>query len=251
MTFLVAPLAPVAFEVLAGLCLGSYAATAGLRLARREQSVSGRSRCDHCGASLGFLQTAPVIAYLRQGGACRNCGGRIDPLHLVGEICGALILVLAFLLATPPRAALLAALGLTLLASAVVDAKTRRLPDSLTLACAGLCAGLALQSSSPNLAIGLAASALSFIVLEVVRRGFLGLRGRAGLGLGDVKLVAALALWLGAATPWAVALAAIIGLISMALIRPADGRLAFGPALALVGWAVGMGREAGLWPGWT
>jgi leader peptidase (prepilin peptidase)/N-methyltransferase len=115
---------------LPGLCLGSYAATVALRAVRGEQSVWGRSRCDHCGVALGYLQTAPLLGYLRLGGVCATCGGRIDPLHPAGEIAGAAILIAAFAAAPPIHAAVLALLGLTLLAGAVARASSARLRRS-------------------------------------------------------------------------------------------------------------------------
>jgi leader peptidase (prepilin peptidase)/N-methyltransferase len=83
-----------------------------------------------------------------------------------------------------------------------------------------------------------------------VRRGFQRFRGQAGLGFGDVKLITALAFWLGLATPWAVVAAAGIGL-AFAVLRGAgrrNERFAFGPMIAAAAWIVGMTREAGLWP---
>jgi leader peptidase (prepilin peptidase)/N-methyltransferase len=72
--------------------------------------------------------------------------------------------------------------------------------------------------------------------------------GDPGLGLGDVKLFAGLALWLGAATPWALVAAASLGLVGWTLGGRGSGRIAFGPALAAGSWAVGVARDGGLIP---
>ena len=157
--------------------------------------------------------------------------------------------MLSCLISSPIRAVGVATLGLILLASAVVDAKTQRLPNALTLIATALCAALAATDSRARLVEGLIAASLAFIVLEAVRRGHLHFRGRSGLGFGDVKLMTVLGLWLGVKTPWVIALAASLGLIAMALVRPVNGRLAFGPALALAGWTLGVVREMQLWPG--
>jgi len=240
--------APVVLVGLIGLCLGSFATTAALRLCRFDQVVLGRSHCDHCAVTLSYSQTVPVLSYLRQVGACGACGGAIDPLHPVGEVLGATVVVAAYLTAPAPRAVLISGLGLVLLASSVVDAKTRRLPDRLTLVVAILALALDAITSLTALAGGLIAAVLVFVIFEAVRRGYLRLRGRPGMGFGDVKLAAALALWLGLATPWAIMLAAGLGLIAMIILRPADGRLAFGPSLAAAGWLVGLMGEAHRWP---
>ena len=233
---------------LVGLCLGSFAATAALRAAQGEQALSGRSHCDGCGARLGFARTTPILSYVALGGACADCGDRIDPLHLVGEVAGGLIVGGAFLVAPWRLAMPTASLGLLLLGSAVYDARTRRLPDGLTIAVAALGALLAAEKSMATLWTGLISAAAAFGMLEGLRRGFLWARRRPGLGFGDVKLVAAIAIWLGLATPWAVVLASVLGLGFARARPPADGRLAFGPWLATGAFSVGLIGEAHLWP---
>ncbi|WP_340643896.1 A24 family peptidase [Phenylobacterium sp.] len=233
---------------LLGLVLGSYVVTAAIRRSRGEATARGRSHCDACGVSLSYAQTVPVISFVGLRGACRSCGDRIDPTHLAGELAGAAILVSAVWIGEPVRVALLSALGLTLLASAVVDARTQRLPDTLTAVIAALTIVLALTRSLQSLEVGLVAGALTFAVLSGVR--WLSARnGRApGLGFGDVKLLSALAIWLGLATPSTVVVAALIGLAVMIGLRPADRRLPFGPMIAASAWTVGILMEAGLWP---
>lgn len=233
---------------LAGLALGSFAVTAAVRFERAGGAQPPRSACDHCAAPLGFVETLPVVSYLRQGGACRACGGAIDPIHLAGEVAGCAILVSVIFVGDPWRALLLAALGLILIASAAIDWRTQRLPDRLTLAMAGLSAALAWTASPSRVLEGLVAAGLTLAILLGLR----AVRGRfaadPGLGLGDVKLFSALALWLGAATPWAVALAAVFGLLLARAGRDQNGRISFGPAIALGAWCVGVAGEVSPWP---
>jgi prepilin signal peptidase PulO-like enzyme (type II secretory pathway) len=70
--------------------------------------------------------------------------------------------------------------------------------------------------------------------------------GKDGLGWGDVKLVAALGLWMGTELALSVALAAALALGWTAAARPANRRLPFGPFLTVGAIAVGFGR--GWWP---
>lgn len=230
----------------AGACIGSWVVTAAMRSARSEPSMLGRSHCDGCGVTLGYAQTVPVLSYVGAGGRCSDCGGRIDPLHPAGEITGALIGLASVMAASGWRAALLAGLGLCLLATSVIDLKTKRLSDVLTIAIAGLCAALA--QTDGRLMIGAIAAVAALALLEGLRRLFQLVRRRSGLGFGDVKLIAALALWLGPATPWAIVLASLLGLGAFATIRPKDGRLAFGAPIAAAAFVIGLVREARLWP---
>jgi leader peptidase (prepilin peptidase) / N-methyltransferase len=233
---------------LAGLAAGSYVTTAALRATRGEQSVLGRSHCDGCGTPLGFFQTAPVISFVSAGGACRHCGGRIDPLHPVGELAGGVIgLAAAF---SPPslNSLLILGLGFTLLASAVVDARTRRLPDRLTMVAALFCLALSVREGAAAMLAG-GIAAVAALVLLMAMRALRRRQGRdPGLGLGDVKLICALALWLGARTPWMVVGATVLGLLGWLALRPADGRISFGPMIAVSGLGVGLAMENGLWP---
>jgi leader peptidase (prepilin peptidase)/N-methyltransferase len=242
-----APLLAIAAAT--GLVLGSYAVTAALRFSRGQGSMVGGSRCDACGGGLGFAQTIPIVSYVGLRGVCAACGARIDVTHLLGELAGVLVLVAAVWAADLPRAALLSVLGLALLAAATIDARIRRLPNGLTVAAAA--AGLALawtDGVTSLVAGGLAAAGTAAVLLGL--RAARGRRGDPGLGLGDVKLLTALALWLGVSTPFAVLVACGLGLATAPWLRDAEGRLAFGPMIALSGWVVGIAAERG-WTPWT
>lgn len=238
----------LALGALVGLAAGSYVTTAALRGARDEQATYGRSRCDGCGVALGFAQTVPVLSYIGARGACRACGSRIDPLHPAGELAGGLIGVSAVLARPGFDTLLVAALAFILWAAAVVDARTRRLPDVLTAAAALIGVLLSLRHDPSAMLAGGVACGCAFLILTGLR----ALRSRQGrdpgLGFGDVKLICALALWLGALTPWMVMAAAVLALVAQRWVRPPDGRMAFGPAIALAGLVIGLAMEGGWWP---
>lgn len=229
-----------------GAVVGSFAATAGLRWARGEQALTGRSSCDACATPLGFASTIPIVSFVRLGGACARCRAPINRGHLVGEVLGAGVALGSVAVLPIGPALAVAALGLVLIAAGCADVVSRRLPDLASLAVAILGLGLALHRGSIAALTGLAAAAVTGGALLLLRRSFAARRGDPGLGLGDVKLAAALALWLGAATPWAIALAGLLGLAQIRLMKTADDRIAFGPALAAGGWAVGLALQAGL-----
>lgn len=229
-----------------GAVVGSFAATAGLRWARGEQALSGRSHCDACARPLGFAATVPIVSFVRLGGACAGCRAPIHPGHFAGEVLGAGLAAASVAVLPIGPALVVAALGLVLIAAATADFASRRLPDPTSLAVAGLGLGLAFHRGFAATVAGFAAATLTGGVLLLLRRSFAARRGDPGLGLGDVKLAAALALWLGGGTPWAIALAGLLGLAQIRLLKSSDGRIAFGPALAASGWAVGLALQAGL-----
>lgn len=239
------PIAAAPLIAAIGLVLGSYAVTAGLRTSRLEPTAAGRSHCDACGHTLRFLQTIPVASYVALKGSCSHCGARIDPLHLAGELCGAAVLLAAPWDLSLARGFLVSAIGLTLVAAAAVDFKCMRLPDGLTAAAGAAAVMLAaLQGLAALLAGLLAAIAATTIMLGL--RWLIGRRtGEPGLGLGDIKLTAALALWLGAATPLMLVVACALGLAAAPMLRDGRGRLPFGPMIAAAGWTVGAVLERG------
>lgn len=230
-----------------GAVIGSYATTVALRASATSAPHGPRSRCDGCDRVLGWRETLPVVSYVALRGRCRACGDAISPFHPVGETVGLVTGLVLALLIRDIRLIPLAAIAAALLAAAVFDARTRLLPDLSTLIVAVCGAGLAFARD--RLAEGLGAAAIAALVLLGARAVARTRDGAPGLGLGDVKLVGALALWLGLATPWMVFLAAVIGLAVTALRRPGDGKIAFGPMIAASGLCVGLLVEANLWPG--
>lgn len=89
------------------------------------------------------------------------------------------------------RAALIALLS----AAAVVDARERRLPNALALALAAAAAVCALGMGGPARLLIHAGAAVALVaLLACVELIWRRRRGRAGQGMGDIKLVGALAL---------------------------------------------------------
>ena len=141
----------------------------------------------------------------------------------------------------------LAALVPVLAAIAVIDARHFLIPDGLNAA--GIALGLAYAAlAADDVAEGLVVAGLRGLLLGLLflglRTGYRALRGRDGLGLGDVKLAVLAGVWLEVtAIPLAIEIAALSALLAYALRRRAagralrlDGRLPFGLFLAPAVW---------------
>jgi leader peptidase (prepilin peptidase) / N-methyltransferase len=143
-------------------------------------------------------------------------------------------------------------LGALMIAGAEVDARTYLLPDAVTWSAiaVGIFAASAFDQfepwSSAGAAVARAAGTASALIL--LRWGYAAIRGREGLGLGDVKLAAAVGAWLPLALiPFCFALATCAALVTVMFARlrgesiDATAKLPFGafmcPALWLVFYA--------------
>lgn len=239
--------------MLLGAVGGSFTATAVLRGLRQRQVISGRSACDACGTTLTYTESLPVLSYLARRGACRTCRNPIDPVHLVGETMGGLIGLCVGVGVLSPSADLLASValaarGFSLLALSLVDSRTQRIPDGLLAVVLLSSLLLLVHLHLPDLATHLAWAGAVFVVLILLRSMFVVLHGDPGLGLGEVKLLSALAVWLGPLTPCALVLACALALLSRVLTGRLTGRAPFGPWIALGAWIVGLAAELHPWP---
>ncbi|MCJ2048006.1 prepilin peptidase [Methylobacterium sp. J-078] len=137
---------------------------------------------------------------------------------------------------------------------ALIDLRRRIIPNALNGALLGLGLGLAavqgLTTDDPAardpagaagaVGLALAQAALAYGLFAALRAGYGRLRGRTGLGLGDVKFVAAAMPWIGLAQlPLMILVASTSALLAVAALRltgrriGADTRLPFGPFLVL------------------
>ena len=141
-----------------------------------------------------------------------------------------------------------------LLAISLIDIKTLRIPDKLSLPL--IIVGLALaaitsRTAALDHAIGAAAAFLLFAGLGEV---FFRLQGIDGLGLGDAKLFAAAGAWLGWQNLPLVLLLASVGGLIQALLRQKQkpqAHLAFGPWIALAMGLVWISSHFTGWSGWN
>lgn len=150
------------------------------------------------------------------------------------------------LLATPgPALAATALLCAALVLLSAIDIETHLLPDAITLPL--IAVGLILAAKNGNVALGThaAAAAGAMVLLWCVAAGYRRWRGRDGLGLGDAKLFAAAAAWLGpVALPSVLAYAVVAALVAVVLgsLRGSPvgltTRIPFGPYLAFAIWLV-------------
>jgi leader peptidase (prepilin peptidase)/N-methyltransferase len=160
--------------------------------------------------------------------------------------------VAASLWAAPGVPGLLgAALALIVLAIAVIDTRLFVIPNELTAAAFILALANAATQAPDAIweAIGAALirGAVLALMFFVMRALYRRLRGRDGLGLGDVKLAGVAGAWLGLLTiPIAIEIAALTALAVFGVRHYASGR-AFDPGLK---FPFGLFLAPSIWLGW-
>ena len=228
---------------LLGVCVGSFLNVLIYRIPREEEFVKTPSHCMSCGHSLSWYENIPVVSWLLQGGKCRACGVKLSVQYPVVEaLNGAMWLLTALLYRGQwVTVGLYCVLFSMLLTLSVIDWRTFTIPNGINLVIfvLGVIRLVTDLGNWSNYVIGMFSVGLVFLLLHL-------LTGGNGLGMGDVKLVAAAGLLLG----WSsMLLAVLIGSLSGAIIhsvrmrRGAGKKLAFGPYLAAGIWIAALGGE--------
>ena len=172
---------------------------------------------------------------------------------LLSVLVGAAIMVSGWIYAPIGTRWLTLGLGGLLVALALIDWRTYRLPDPLNLSVL-LLGGLMVAMTRPeNWLHHVIGALMGYAVLVAVELTYRRTRGRDGLGRGDAKLMGALGMWTG----WIglapiLLVASVSGLIAALVIgQKTEGgpMIAFGPWIALGGWLVWLfGAQFGFGP---
>lgn len=191
----------VVIIVILGLVFGSFLNVCIARLPLHESIVRPRSRCPRCGASIAPRDNVPVLSYLLLGARCRACHMPIAWRYPAIELVNAALWVLCWLRYGFSLQALgMAVLSFLLLGLAAMDAETLRLPDAFTIP--GLVVGIVYSGAICRQWARCAFLSLAWAVtfgglLLAVAGAYWLLRRRQGMGIGDAKLMAMVAAWLG------------------------------------------------------
>lgn len=259
------------FAAALGLVMGSFANVVIWRLPKGENLSSPPSHCPACGTPVRWFDNVPVVSWVVLRARCRDCGSLIPWRYpFVEALCGLLFWLAARLYGHPAPASAAAGLFWFLVVLSFIDLDTMRLPNRLVAALAGLGAfaailaqlsGIAVVplvgvSSGPlsEPAVGAAAGAAAGAGASLlIAAAYAAVRRVEGFGMGDVKLLGAMGLFLGPYVLFAFIAAATIGsawAVTLMLTRGAGVRdpLPFGPFLAAGGvMAVALGPQAVAW----
>lgn len=231
-----------------GAILGSFANVCISRLPNGESVIRPRSHCPRCGYKLDWWENIPIISFVFLGGRCSNCRERISLRYpLVELISVALAIFLWWRYPDPLHFLVYFCLLVTpLIIVSFIDLKHRIIPDIISIP--GIFAGIGIHtlfsgegkfvSGAIDAVAGAATGGLFLFFVAVI---YEKIKKQAGLGGGDIKLIAMLGAFFG----WRAAililcmssiLGSLVGVILITVLRK-DMKFAipFGPFLSIAG----------------
>jgi leader peptidase (prepilin peptidase) / N-methyltransferase len=244
-----------------GLIIGSFLNVCIVRIPGQKSIVMPASACPKCGAPIRPYDNIPVLSYIFLGGKCRGCKTRISPMYpFVELLTGLLFLACYVAFGLTPEALKWSVFSALLIVLVFTDLRERILPDVVNFT--GLGFGLALslftqpadgtaqwiaahflESTPPIPALSLADAVLGAAIgsglLWLVSEVYLRLRGREGMGLGDVKMMLMVGAFLGVKRTLLTIFAgsllgSVLGLLFMlARRKESDYELPFGTFLGM------------------
>ncbi len=238
-----------------GLIVGSFLNVCIYRIPRDLSVVTPRSFCPECGKQIAWYDNVPLLSYAMLSGRCRNCGSSIRLRYPIVEITSAcLFAAAAFRYGWSLPALKWMIFEAIMLVLFWTDFEEQILPDEFTLGGAIVGFIIAVFVTVPSIfgALffpgwkpawqSLFDAALGGILLScpiwLLGAIYQRVRKREGLGLGDVKLLLLMGVFLGAENGLRALLigtvaGSVLGLVYMfwARKRFADTELPFGSFL--------------------
>jgi leader peptidase (prepilin peptidase) / N-methyltransferase len=249
------------FAFLFGLIIGSFLNVCILRIPSGKSIVMPASACPKCGDPIRPYDNIPVLSYLILRGKCRKCKTPISPMYpLVEFLTGLLFLACYAVFGLTIEALKWAIFSAVMIVLVFTDLRERLLPDVVNYT--GLALGLALSFFTKptdgsalwlanhifefpppapvlSFADALIGTALGSGLLWLVSEAYFRLRGREGMGLGDVKMMLMAGAFLGVKrTLLTILVGSVLGsVLGLAVIlarrRDADYELPFGTFLGM------------------
>lgn len=252
---LVLQLIPPLFVGLFGLAFGSFANVVIWRYPRGESLSVPGSHCTRCDTPIAWYDNVPVLSWLLLRGKCRVCGEPISMRYPLVELgSGALWLLAYFTYGLTLRCAFAIAFFYLLLILSAIDIDTMRLPNGLVglllaIGVVGVAVSAVSSVSAVPLTIGpsgiwgqpVVFSAIGLLASAGLAGGVAALyalaRNVQGFGMGDIKLLAVIGVFLGLYGMLVLFVASVAGsVVNVIGLRSGGKSLAtkvpFGPYLA-------------------
>jgi leader peptidase (prepilin peptidase)/N-methyltransferase len=209
----------IAFIFVFGLVIGSFLNVCILRIPEDVSIVAPGSRCPRCQTPIRWYDNVPVFGWIWLRGKCRTCSVPISPMYPLVELATGVLFVACYLESgltqTTVKWLFFTCLIIVL---TITDLRIRMLPDVVN--CPGFIAGLFFSALVPpndgsaaylyaalfrrtpsrpvqGLLDALLGAAFGSFLLWAVAAIYKRVRGREGMGMGDVKMMAMVGAFLG------------------------------------------------------
>lgn len=234
-----APVPMYIIVFLFGLVFGSFLNVCIYRLPEHQSIVKVPSHCMSCNKKLHWYELIPLFSWIFLRGKCSGCKAKISAQYPIIEAStGLLFMLCLFVKGLSVEMFLCQALMCALLVLSIIDARTKEIPNGISIFIAVIGLIMAVYRIIPL--IKSHSSVWDVVLGPVVVAGvlllILILSGGGAIGGGDVKLMAAAGLFLGFKSS---VLSLVIGCIAGAVIHVAlmkikhlGRELAMGPYLS-------------------
>ncbi len=182
-----------------GICIGSFINVCIYRLPTSKSIIDPqRSICPKCGSLIRFYDNIPLLSYLWLKGRCRHCNAPIPFRYFLVEIMsGFFALCVFFKFGITLEGLIYYAFVASLLVITFIDVDHQIIPDVITLP--GIPIGFLASFALPAVTykdsiIGLLAGGGS---LYLVAWTYQIIKGKDGMGGGDIKLLAMIGAFVG------------------------------------------------------
>lgn len=229
------------FVFLFGVCVGSFLNVCIYRLPIGESLTKQNSHCMTCGTPIRKRDLIPVISWCMLRGKCHSCGARISPRYTVVELLNGIIYLIVYLRfdIDIPISGLHAAFVCLMMSALIVvffmDWDTQLINTYVVIFIALLAipdhifCRLETKLSLMSHIIGFFIASVPLLIITLVSH-------EKAMGMGDVYLMAAGGLFVGAKGALiALLIALVIGSICGIILKHRNGEsvFAFGPYLSI------------------
>ena len=231
-----------AFIFFIGSAIGSFLNVVIYRFPLNLSVVSPASHCPSCKSSVRFFDNIPILSYIQLKGKCRTCKASISIRYPIGEALTAFAALSSVLwLGTTPEAAALFIFFALLFTASLIDFDCQIIPDKITYPALVIGFILCFFRSDITWTEGLTGLLVGTGVLVAVRMVGQRIFRKEAIGLGDVKLLAFIGVFLGwKASLFSILCGSIFGTLYGILMLMKESRsgergdrmIPFGPFLA-------------------
>lgn len=198
------------FLFILGASIGSFVNVAALRFIADESIIYPPSHCPQCQHRLKPKDLIPIISYLLLKGKCRYCGEKISIQYPIVEFLMGILFVLFYLRLGLTLDYLIAILfTVTITVAVITDLKTKYIPYTAVLICAGLIFLVQLIGGQQDIVFRVLSACILFGVLflcskkEVMGDGDSALGALIGISMSPYNAAAAMF--------WSVVIGGMIG----------------------------------------